>query len=87
MLKKIGDMVGRQSTVLHTLANKFANRLKDDLTSLKDGNDEIQTLIDNHVNFEDKTNEILENIDKYNQSEKAFVVMNKNQKHMKKKKT
>ena len=84
MLKKIGDMVGRQSTVLHTLANKFANRLKDDLTNLKDGNDEIQTLIDNHVNFEDKTNEILENIDKYNQSEKSVVVMNNNQKQMKK---
>ena len=84
MLKKIGDMVGRQSTVLHTLANKFANRLKDDLINLKDGNDEIQTLIDNHVNFEDKTNEILENIDKYNQSEKSVVVMNNNQKQMKK---
>ena len=84
MLKKIGDMVGRQSTVLHTLANKFANRLKDDLINLKDGNDEIQTLIDNHINFEDKTNEILENIDKYNQSEKSVVVMNNNQKQMKK---
>ena len=84
MLKKIGDMVGRQSTVLHTLANKFANRLKDDLKNMKDGNDEIQTLIDNHTNFEDKTNEILENIDKYNQSEKAIVVMNNNQKQMKK---
>ena len=84
MLKKIGDMVGRQSTVLHTLANKFANRLKDDLTNLKDGNDEIQTLIDNHINFEDKAKEILENIDKYNQSEKAIVVMNNNQKQMKK---
>ena len=84
MLKKIGDMVGRQSTVLHTLANKFANRLKDDLKNMKDGNDEIQTLIDNHTNFEDKTNEILENIDKYNQSEKTIVVMNNNQKQMKK---
>ena len=84
MLKKIGDMVGRQSTVLHTLANKFANRLKDDLKNMKDGNDGIQTLIDNHINFEDKTNEILENIDKYNQSEKAIVVMNNNQKQMKK---
>ena len=84
MLKKIGDMVGRQSTVLHTLANKFANKLKADLINLKDGNDEIQTLIDNHINFEDKTNEILENIDKYNQSEKSVVVMNNNQKQMKK---
>ena len=84
MLKKIGDMVGRQSTVLHTLANKFANKLKDDLKNMKDGNDGIQTLIDNHTNFEDKTNEILENIDKYNQSEKAIVVMNNNQKQMKK---
>jgi len=84
MLKKIGDMVGRQSTVLHTLANKFANRLKDDLKNMKDGNDEIQTLIDNHINFEDQTNEILENIDKYNQSEKSIVVMNNNQKQMKK---
>ena len=84
MLKKIGDMVGRQSTVLHTLANKFANKLKADLKNMKDGNDEIQTLIDNHTNFEDKTNEILENIDKYNQSEKAIVVMNNNQKQMKK---
>ena len=84
MLKKIGDMVGRQSTVLHTLANKFANKLKADLKNMKDGNDEIQTLIDNHTNFEDKTNEILENIDKYNQSEKSVVVMNNNQKQMKK---
>ena len=84
MLKKIGDMVGRQSTVLHTLANKFANKLKADLINLKNGNDEIQTLIDNHINFEDKAKEILENIDKYNQSEKAIVVMNNNQKQMKK---
>jgi len=84
MLRKIGDMVGRQSTVLHTLANKFANKLKADLKNMKDGNDEIQTLIDNHANFEDKTNEILENIDKYNQSEKSVVVMNNNQKQMKK---
>ena len=29
----------------------------DDLKNMKDGNDEIQTLIDNHTNFEDKTNE------------------------------
>ena len=84
MLKKIGDMVGRQSTVLHTLANKFANRLKDDLKNMKAGNDEIQTLIDNHINFEDNTNEILENIDKYGQSEKTLVDMSNNQKQMKK---
>jgi len=84
MLKKIGDMVGRQSTVLHTLANKFANKLKADLKNMKEENDEIQTLIDNHINFEDKTNDILENIDKYYQSEKAIVVMNNNQKQMKK---
>jgi len=84
MLKKIGDMVGRQSTVLHTLANKFANRLKDDLKNMKAGNDEIQTLIDNHINFEDNTNEILENIDKYAQSEKTLVDMSNNQKQMKK---
>ena len=84
MLKKIGDMVGRQSTVLHTLANKFANRLKDDLKNMKDGNDEIQTLIDNHINFEDNASEILENIDKYGQSEKTLVDMSNNQKQMKK---
>ena len=84
MLKKIGDMVGRQSTVLHTLANKFANRLKDDLKNMKDGNDEIQTLIDNHINFEDNANEILENIDKYGQSEKTLVDITNNQKQMKK---
>ena len=84
MLKRIGDMVGRQSTVLHTLANKFANRLKDDLKNMKDGNDEIQTLIDNHINFEDNANEILENIDKYGQSEKTLVDMSNNQKQMKK---
>ena len=84
MLKRIGDMVGRQSTVLHTLANKFANRLKDDLKNMKDGNDEIQTLIDNHINFEDNASEILENIDKYGQSEKTLVDMSNNQKQMKK---
>jgi len=84
MLKRIGDMVGRQSTVLHTLANKFANRLKDDLKNMKDGNDEIQTLIDNHINFEDNANEILENIDKYGQSEKTLVDIINNQKQMKK---
>ena len=84
MLKRIGDMVGRQSTVLHTLANKFANRLKDDLKNMKEGNDEIQTLIDNHINFEDNANEILENIDKYGQSEKTLVDITNNQKQMKK---
>ncbi len=84
MLKKIGDMVGRQSTVLHTLANKFANRLKDDLKSMKDGNDEIQILIDNHINFEDNSNEILENMDMYSQSKKTLVRVSDNQKQLKK---
>ena len=46
LLKKVGDALGRQSNVIHIFAKKYAKKLKSDLSIMTDGNNEINTVID-----------------------------------------
>ena len=60
-LKKIGDALGRQSNVIHIFAKKYAKKLKSDLTIMTNGNDEINTVIENYSELEDNVKQILDN--------------------------
>ncbi len=48
MLKKIGDVLGRQTRVIHIFAKKYAEKLKDILQKMNSNNIEIQQLLKNY---------------------------------------
>ena len=47
-IKKVGDMLGKHSRVIHIFAKKYAKKLKDDLKILTENLTEINTLISNY---------------------------------------
>ena len=47
-IKKVGDMLGKHSRVIHIFAKKYAKKLKDDLRILTDNLTEVNTLISNY---------------------------------------
>ena len=47
-IKKVGDMLGKHSRVIHIFAKKYAKKLKDDLKTLTDNLTEVNTLISNY---------------------------------------
>ena len=73
MLKKIGDALGRHSVPINVFAKKYASKLKDDLKTMTDRNDEITTLISNYAELETKTDQIIGTMDKITQSKKLII--------------
>jgi predicted nucleic acid-binding Zn-ribbon protein len=72
LLKRIGDVLGRQSRVIHIFAKKYASKLKDHLAVLNSDRAELQTLIDKHSKMNDDIRLIFEKIQSYNES-KQFL--------------
>ena len=77
MLKKIGDALGRHSVPINVFAKKYASKLKDDLKTMTDRNDEITTLISNYANLETKTEQITDTMNKITQSKKLIINLGK----------
>ncbi len=59
-IKKVGDMLGKHSRVIHILASKYAKKLKEDLESLTHDLGEVDKLINNFSATETFVEEILE---------------------------
>jgi DNA repair exonuclease SbcCD ATPase subunit len=57
-LKKIGDVLGRQTRVIHIFAKKYAGKLKEILAEMNSNHKEIQKLIKNFQNTKSDSNEI-----------------------------
>ena len=73
MLKKIGDTLGRHSVPINVFAKKYASKLKDDLKTMTDRNDEITTLISNYTELETKAEQLADTMNKIAQSKKLIV--------------
>ena len=71
-LKRIGDVLGRQSRVIHLFAKKYAGKLKEILTVLQDDKDTVQTIINNHKKLQDGILEIKENISRIKKSQEIL---------------
>jgi chromosome segregation ATPase len=67
-LKRIGDVLGRQSRVIHIFAKKYAVKLKDHLADLNSDRSEIQTMIDKHTKLNDDASQIVQKITNYHES-------------------
>src|SRR3990172_5247812 len=71
-LKRIGDVLGRQSRVIHIFAKKYANKLKDHLAALNYDRNKMQTMIDKHTKLTDDTAQIIQKITNYDESKRKL---------------
>ena len=63
VLKKIGDVLGRQTRVIHIFAKKYADKLKNILSTLDSDAREIHTLLENFKHLEKNIVTISNNLD------------------------
>jgi len=68
MLKRIGDVLGRQSRVIHIFAKKYANKLKEHLAVLNSEKENLQRFLTNFDILDNEISLILEKIESYNNS-------------------
>ena len=58
ILKKVGDVLGRQTRVIHIFAKKYANQLKENLEVMNRNQDEIHELLKNYDSTKSTSDEI-----------------------------
>ena len=75
-LKKIGDVLGRQTRVIHIFAKKYAVKLKEILAEMNSNINEIQKLIKNSQDTKSASNEITELLDKIKKLENDSISKN-----------
>ncbi|HUT07176.1 MAG TPA: exonuclease SbcC [Nitrosopumilaceae archaeon] len=76
-LKRIGDVLGRQTRVIHIFAKKYAGQLKEILAQMNSNHHEIQKLIKNFQDTTSESNEITVLLDKIAKLEGDFILKNK----------
>ncbi|ABX12610.1 exonuclease SbcC [Nitrosopumilus maritimus] len=59
ILKKVGDVLGRQTRVIHIFAKKYANQLKDNLEVMNQNRSNIHDVLQNFENTESTSSEII----------------------------
>jgi flagellar hook-basal body complex protein FliE len=69
MLKKIGDVLGRQTRVIHIFAKKYAEKLKEILVQMNSNHVKIQQLLKSHDHAKFTSVEILESLKEINDIE------------------
>lgn len=72
-IKKVGDMLGKHSRVIHIFAKKYAKKLKDDLQILTDNLTEINTLISNYDSNQELLNDIKNSLNDFANTEKDIA--------------
>lgn len=63
ILKKVGDVLGRQTRVIHIFAKKYAAQLKNNLEVMNDNHSEIHKLLKNYNSTKSLSKEILDLLD------------------------
>ena len=72
MLKRLGDILGMNSRVMHVFARKYADKLKEDLAEMTKNKRHLQALVDEYTNFEATSKNILELIEEIKKSQKEI---------------
>ena len=75
-LKKIGDVLGRQTRVIHIFAKKYAAKLKEILEEMNSNHTEIQKLIKNFQDTKIDSNEITRLLDKIKNIDNDSILNN-----------
>ena len=75
-LKKFGDVLGRQTRVIHIFAKKYAQKMKEILEQMNTNNTEIQKLIKNFQDTSSDSNEITELLERIQSLERDSISKN-----------
>jgi methyl-accepting chemotaxis protein len=62
ILKKVGDVLGRQTRVIHIFAKKYATQLKENLEVMNENHSEIRKLLKNYESTKSLSDEISQTI-------------------------
>jgi len=62
ILKKLGDVLGRQTRVIHIFAKKYANQLKVNLEVMNTNHSEIRNLLKNYDSLKSTSDEIIDSL-------------------------
>ncbi|MEK6971360.1 MAG: exonuclease SbcC, partial [Thermoproteota archaeon] len=73
LLKKIGDVLGKNSKIIHIFAKKYAAKLKDILAAITSTQSEIQKLVNNHTKLQDDISKVLSNMSLINELQKTLA--------------
>ena len=68
-LKKMGDVLGRQTRVIHIFAKKYAEKLKEILADMNSQNTEIQNLLKNFEDTRTNSENILNSLEEIKQTQ------------------
>jgi len=60
MLKRMGDVLGSHTRVMHVFARKYADKLKNELAKLSQNRTQLQNIINEHEAFNSKTQRIID---------------------------
>jgi chromosome segregation ATPase len=63
-LKRMGDVLGLHTRAMHVFARKYAEKLKEEITTLAENRNSLQNMINEHENFKTNSANILESIKK-----------------------
>jgi len=77
MLKRIGDILGVNTRVMHIFARKYAEKLKEHLSEVATKKAELQKFVDEHTKFESTVATILQMYEKIKGSQKEVEEKNK----------
>lgn len=77
MLKRIGDILGVNTKVMHIFARKYAGKLKEHLAEVATKKSELQELVDVHTKFESTKASISVAYEKIKESQKDIEEKNK----------
>ena len=76
MLKRIGDILGVNSRVMHAFARKYADKLKDHLAKIATDKANLQRIVDEHTKFESNISNVLDLADKIKNSKNEIEKKN-----------
>ena len=73
VLKKVGDVLGRQTRVIHIFAKKYATPLKENLSTMNSNHSEIKKLLKNYDSTQSLSTEILDVLNSIETSKKVLL--------------
>ncbi|MEX2348615.1 MAG: hypothetical protein WD531_02870, partial [Nitrosopumilaceae archaeon] len=77
MLKRIGDILGTNTKVMHVFARKYAGKLKGHLAEISTKRSKLQSLVSDHAKFESTKTSISELYEKIKESQKEIGEKNR----------
>ena len=77
ILKKVGDVLGRQTRVIHIFAKKYAGQLKENLEIMNKNHSEIHKLLQNYDSTKFTSNEITDAINQIENLKKGKLEKNR----------